>query len=50
MKKEGPASVDQLYARSTGDQEVVDSTPPGQQHAFVEIIMKYVLLSFSPFR
>ena len=31
------ASVAQLDARPTGDQEVVCSTPPGRQHSFVRI-------------
>ena len=32
-----PASVAQLDARPTGDQEVAGSTPPGRQHSFVKI-------------
>ena len=32
-----PASVAQLDARPTGDQEVAGSTPPGRQHSFLEI-------------
>ena len=32
-----PASVAQLDARPTGDQEVTGSTPPGRQHFFMEI-------------
>ena len=32
-----PASVPRLDARSTGDQEVAGSTPPGRQHSSVEI-------------
>ena len=31
------ASMAQLDARPTGDQEVADSTPPGRQHSFVQI-------------
>ena len=31
-----PASVAQLDARPTGDQEVAGSTPLGRQHSFVE--------------
>ena len=45
-----PASVAQLDTPPTGDQEVAGSTPAGSQHSFVEIIMKYFLWSFSPFR
>ena len=46
-----PASVVQLDARQTGDQEVAGSTPPprlGRQHSFVEIdheIFSTVILS-----
>ena len=46
MKK--PASVAHLEARHTGDQEIVGSTPPGQQHSFVKIdheIFSMVVLS-----
>ena len=32
-----PASVAQLDASPTGDQEVAGSTPPGRQHSFVGI-------------
>ena len=38
----------QLDARSTGDQEVAGSTPPGHQHSFLEIdyeIFSTVILS-----
>ena len=31
------ASVAQLDARPTGDQDVAGSTPPGWQHSYVEI-------------
>ena len=44
-----PASVAQLDARPTGDQEVADSTPRrGRQHSFLEIdheIFSTVILS-----
>ena len=43
-----PAPVAQLNACSTGDQEVAGSTPPSQQHSFVEIdheIFSMVILS-----
>ena len=43
-----PASVAQLDARLTGDQEIAGSTPPGLQHSFVEIaheIFSTVILS-----
>ena len=43
-----PASVAQLDARPTGDQEVAGSTPAGRQHSFVEIdheIYSTVILS-----
>ena len=40
-----PASVAQLDARPTGDQEVAGSTP-----AVGKILKKYSLRSFSPFR
>ena len=33
----GPASVAQMDARPTGDQEVVGSTPPGRHHSFMEV-------------
>ena len=36
VNKSKPASVAQLHARPTGDQEVAGSTPPGRQHSFVE--------------
>ena len=42
-----PASVTQLDARPTGDQEVVGSTP---LRSATRLIMKYFLRSFSPFR
>ena len=45
-----PTSVAQLDARLTGDQ-VVGSTPTGSGTFFQEdLIMKYFLWSFSPFR
>ena len=40
----------QLDAHPTGDQEVVDSTPPGRQHSVVEMdheIFSTVILSLS---
>ena len=43
-----PASVAQLDARPTGDQEVAGSPPPGRQHSFIEIdheIFPMVILS-----
>ena len=43
-----PASVAQLDARPTGDQEVAGSTPLGRQHSFMEIdreIFSTVMLS-----
>ena len=43
-----PASVAQLDACLTGDQEEQIRPPSGQQHSFV--IMKYFLRSFSLFR
>ena len=46
-----PASVAQLDARPTGDQEVAGSNPVGSATFFREdLIMKYFLWSFSPFR
>ena len=46
-----PASVAQLDARLTGDQEVAGSTPAGSATFFRgDLIMKYFLQSFSPFR
>ena len=45
-----PDSVAQLDARPTGDQEAADSTPTGLATFFQgNLIMKYFLLSFSPF-
>ena len=45
------ASVAQLDARPTVDQEVVGSTPAGSATFFRgDLIMKYFLRSFSPFR
>ena len=46
-----PASVAQLDAHPTGDQEVARSTPAeiGDILSW-RLIMKYFLLSFSPFR
>ena len=47
----GPASVAQLDARSTGDQEVAGSTTAGSVTFFHGgLIMNYFLRSFSPFR
>ena len=41
----------QLDARPTGDQEVAGSTPAGSATFFRgDLIMKYFLRSFSPFR
>ena len=43
-----PASVAQLDACLTGDQEVAGSTPPSRQHSFMEIdheIFSMVILS-----
>ena len=46
-----PASVAQLDARLTGDQEVASSTLAGSATFFRgDLIMKYFLRSFSPFR
>ena len=46
-----PASVAQLDARPTGDQEVAGSTPTRSATFFHgDLIMKYFLRSFSPFR
>ena len=46
-----PASVDQLDARPTGDHKVAGSTPAGSATFFRgNLIMKYFLRSFSPFR
>ena len=45
------ASVAQLDARPTGDQEVVGSTPAEVGNILSwRMIMKYFLRSFSPFR
>ena len=45
------ASVAQLDARPTGDQEVVGSTPAEVGNILSwRLIMKYFLRSFSPFR
>ena len=46
-----PVSVVQLDARLTGDQEVAGS-PPAESAAYFhgDLIMKYFLRSFSPFR
>ena len=47
----GPASVAQLDARPTGDQEIAGSTPAGSTAFFRGgLIMKYFLRSFSSFR
>ena len=47
----GPASVAQLDARPTGDQEVAGSTPAEVGNILSwRLIMKYFLRSFSPFR
>ena len=40
----------QLDARPTGNQEFADLTPLGWQHFHEDLIMKYFLQSFSPFR
>ena len=49
--KAGPASVAQLDARPTGDQEVAGSTPAEVGNILSwRLIMKYFLRSFSPFR
>ena len=46
-----PASVAQLDARPTRDQEVADSTPAKVGSILLwRLIMKYFLRSFSPFR
>ena len=46
-----PASVAQLDARPTGDQEVAGSTPTEVGNILSwRFIMKYFLRSFSPFR
>ena len=46
-----PASVAQLDARLTGDQEVAGSTPAEVGNILSwKLIMKYFLRSFSPFR
>ena len=46
-----PASVAQLEARSTGDQEAADSIPTGSATFFRgDLIVKYFLRSFFPFR
>ena len=46
-----PASVAQLDACPTGEQEVAGSTPAGSATFFHgDLIMKYFLRSFSPFR
>ena len=46
-----PASVAQLDVRPTGDQEVTGSTPAGSATFFRgDLILKYFLRSFSPFR
>ena len=48
---EKPASVVQLDARPTGDQEVAGSTPAKVGNILSwRLIMKYFLRSFSPFR
>ena len=50
IRGDGPASVAQLDARPTGDQEVADSTPVWSATFFRgDLIMKYFLWSFSPF-
>ena len=46
-----PASVAQLGARPTGDQEVAGSTPARSATFFPgDLIMKYFLRSLFPFR
>ena len=42
-----PASVAQLDACPTGDQEVAGSTPTGQKHSFVEIDHEIFLVILS---
>ena len=50
LSEHWPASVAQLYARRTGDQEVACSTPVGAATFFHgDLIMKYFLRSISPF-
>ena len=45
------ASVAQLDSRPTGDLELASSTPAGSAKFFRgDLIMKYFLWSFSPFR
>ena len=50
MKSCKLASVVQLDGHPTGDQEVVGLTPSGSAKFSWELIMKYFLQSFSPFR
>ena len=51
MHPEFKASVAQLDARPTGDQEVVGSTPRRVGNILLwRLIMKYFLWSFCPFR
>ena len=51
MTKTLPASVAQLDARPTGDQEVEDSNPAGSATLFRgDLTMKYFLRAFSPSR
>ena len=51
MFSDVPASVAQLDARPTGDQEVAGSTPAEVGNILSwRLIMKYFLWSFSPFR
>ena len=46
-----PASVAQLDAHPTGDQDVAGSTPAGLATFFCgDLIMQYFLRSFSPIR
>ena len=50
LQKCEPASMAQLDERPTGDQEVTDSTPAVSAIFFHrDLIMKYLLQSFSPF-
>ena len=45
-----PASVAQLDARPTGNQEITGWTPSDRQHSFVEINHEIFSMVFSPFR
>ena len=58
MSVSSPASVAQLDARPTGDQEIAGSTPAGSPTFFCgpgsisscRLVMKHFLRVFSPFR